>query len=223
MSESHPPGAARPNPPQWMATAPGPPAPRGRNGLAVAALILGILGVCGLSLILGLVLGVVALVQINRTGQAGRGMAIAGIIISLLWVAALTIGVIHMVNKAELSGTTPTLVGLKKGECYTKPPAFGQDAAKASCTAPHDGEVFATFTLEAAYAGYPGERTLENQAKSGCESRRTTTLGAGFTPPVEAAVAVFYPDAATWEAGNHHAVCTLQVTSDQKLTGPLRR
>jgi hypothetical protein len=125
--------------------------------------------------------------------------------------------------RAALSGTTPTIVGLKTGECYTKPPAFGLDATKLACTEPHDGEVFATFALTSPTAGYPGEHDLEASAKNGCESRRATTSGASVIPPVEATVAIFYPDTATWNAGNHNAVCALQVTSEKQLTGPLGR
>jgi hypothetical protein len=224
MSEQHPSGFTPPNPPQWMQVAQGPPGPQGRNGFAVASLILGILGICGFSLVLGLIFGVVALVQIGRTNQAGRGMAITGIVLSLVWVLGLTIGVVALVNRAELLGTTPAIVALKPGECYTKPPAYSLDATKVACTTPHDGEAFATVPLKGYIEGeYPGEDTLEAQAKAGCEAQRTAVFGASFTPPVEASVGVFYPDDKTWRAGKSAAVCTFQVTSDQQLTGPLRR
>jgi hypothetical protein len=53
-------------------------------GLAVASLILGILGCFGITAIIGLILGVVALNQINRSrGRlGGQGMAVAGIVVS---------------------------------------------------------------------------------------------------------------------------------------------
>jgi hypothetical protein len=87
---------------------PGYPAPStGTNGLAIASLITSIAGVViGLPLaifcwigvfipIIGTVLGIVALNQVNRTKQPGRGMAIAGIAIGgvaiALAVAAIVI------------------------------------------------------------------------------------------------------------------------------------
>ncbi|SFW79322.1 DUF4190 domain-containing protein [Amycolatopsis australiensis] len=223
MSEQHPPGGMPPSPPQWMAMAPAPPGPRGRNGFAVASLILGILGICGFSLVLGLIFGIVALVQIGKSGQAGRGMAIAGIVLSVLWVGALTVGVIVLVKKTELLATTPTIVALQPGECYNTPAAYGLDATKVSCAEPHDGEAFATVPLKGYVAGeYPGEETLEAQAKAGCEAQRATVFGPGYTPPVEASVGVFYPDSKAWLAGKSAAVCTFQVTSDKQFTGPLR-
>ncbi|MEV7007629.1 DUF4190 domain-containing protein [Streptosporangium sp. NPDC051022] len=69
--------------------------PRGNNGMAIATLILGIAGlfVCGLTSIVGIVLGHISLNQIKRTGEEGRGMAIAGLIMSyfgvLCWLAVL--------------------------------------------------------------------------------------------------------------------------------------
>ncbi|MCA1823263.1 MAG: DUF4190 domain-containing protein [Mycobacteriales bacterium] len=57
----------------------GPPAKTGTNGLAIASLVLSIIWLAGLGSIAGIVLGIVALRQVNRTGQGGRGLAIAGI------------------------------------------------------------------------------------------------------------------------------------------------
>ncbi|WP_206789754.1 DUF4190 domain-containing protein [Amycolatopsis sp. MtRt-6] len=219
MSEQYP-----PNPPQWMPGVQAPPKPTGTNGFATASLILGILGLCGLSLVLGLVLGIVALVQIGRTGQAGRGRAIAGIVLSLLWAGGLTIGVIYIADKARTTGTTPTIVGLKVGECYNTPDGYGLDATKADCAQPHDGEAFDTVPLKGYLKGeYPGEDYLEDQAKTGCELRRAAKFGPGHTPPVEAELGVFYPDSKAWLAGKFHAVCTLQASSDKQFTAPLGR
>jgi hypothetical protein len=35
--------------------------------------------------LVGLILGIIALVQINKSGQKGKGLAIAGIIVSIMW------------------------------------------------------------------------------------------------------------------------------------------
>lgn len=62
------------------------PLPAKTSGLAIASLVLGVLGIftLGLTAIVGLVLGIIALVQINRSkGQlGGLGLAIAGIAVS---------------------------------------------------------------------------------------------------------------------------------------------
>ena len=54
------------------------------SGLAITSLVMGILGICGITALAGLILGIVALVKINRSGGrlSGQGLAIAGICVS---------------------------------------------------------------------------------------------------------------------------------------------
>ncbi len=54
--------------------------------LAIASFVLGILGFCGVTAIVGMVLGIVARVQIRRSAGRlqGRGLALAGIILSVV-------------------------------------------------------------------------------------------------------------------------------------------
>ncbi len=60
-------------------------------GFATGALVCGLAGLCtgGVSALVGLVLGIIALVQINHNPRQlkGRGLAISGIVVSLLMVA----------------------------------------------------------------------------------------------------------------------------------------
>ena len=74
-------------PQQPYGYAPGYPGPQRRNGLAVASMWTSIGGVvtCGLAGIVGLILGIIALNQIRRDGTAGRGMAIAGIVVGAVF------------------------------------------------------------------------------------------------------------------------------------------
>lgn len=67
----------------------GAPPSRGTNGMALASLICSVSGVaiCGVSSIVGLILGIVAMNQIKRTGEDGQGMALAGTIIGGLVTA----------------------------------------------------------------------------------------------------------------------------------------
>ena len=81
---------AAPPAPTYQAPYGQPPmmvAQQGTNGMAIAALITGILGIN----LLAWIFGGVALSQIKRTGQNGRGMAIAGIVLGLVWVALVVI------------------------------------------------------------------------------------------------------------------------------------
>ena len=74
--------------------------PQGKtSGMAVASLVLGLVGFCGITAILGLIFGIVAQVKIRKSGGQlkGGGLAIAGIVISgimllfsFLFMAGLT-------------------------------------------------------------------------------------------------------------------------------------
>lgn len=60
------------------------------NGLAIASLVLSLMGCTAF---IGAIVGHVALSQIRRTGQPGRGFALAGVIIGWSWTL-LVVGVI---------------------------------------------------------------------------------------------------------------------------------
>ncbi|GAA2824161.1 DUF4190 domain-containing protein [Crossiella cryophila] len=55
------------------------------NGMSVAALVCGIIPFFILP-VLGIIFGAVALNQIKQTGDQGRGMALAGLVVGCVWV-----------------------------------------------------------------------------------------------------------------------------------------
>jgi prepilin-type processing-associated H-X9-DG protein len=83
---------AQSGPPRPMVTAV-PAASAKTSGLAISSLVLGLLGLftCGITSLVGVVLGIVALVKIEKSkGQlGGRGMALAGLILSGLMLLVL--------------------------------------------------------------------------------------------------------------------------------------
>ncbi|WP_310772985.1 DUF4190 domain-containing protein [Mycobacterium sp. Z3061] len=104
-----PPGYPPPAPGGYGAYGYPPPpyvAPR-TNALAIASFVAAIAGffTCGLGSILGLIFGVVGLGQIRRTGEGGRGLAIAGLVVSTLTlaflVAAFIFGSTHRHDRDE--------------------------------------------------------------------------------------------------------------------------
>jgi len=88
---------------KWSTTGPPipplPSPPRGTasktSGLAVASLVLGIFGLCsfGLTALMGLILGIVAMVRIHRSNGAlkGSGVALAGTVVSAVFVLILPV------------------------------------------------------------------------------------------------------------------------------------
>ena len=84
---------------QAQQLAPARPQPVARNNrLAVASLVLSALWLFGLGSLLGVVLGHIALRQIEASGERGRGLAIGGLVRGYLALAVLARGLV-----AELS------------------------------------------------------------------------------------------------------------------------
>ena len=100
-------------------TAPTPPPPATvKKGLAVASLVLGILAAVGCLIpvlnigsiilaIIALVLGVVALVQAKRPGRGGKGLAIAGIILSVVAIVGAILA--NVLFGAAVSGVSDAI------------------------------------------------------------------------------------------------------------------
>jgi prepilin-type processing-associated H-X9-DG protein len=106
---------ALPGTPASLSARARPPAggPPKTSALAVSSLVLGMLGLvtCGISALVGLVLGLVALSRIKKSyGELeGRGIAIAGTIISLVFLLAMPLALaifLPAVNKARLKATS---------------------------------------------------------------------------------------------------------------------
>jgi hypothetical protein len=97
-------GYQSPPVPEWW---PQPPPPPGfvpvtrTNGLAIASLVLGVLWLFWLGSLVGLVLGLVALKQIKGRTQGGRGIAIAGVVLSVLGLVGFVIAVIVGASKGS--------------------------------------------------------------------------------------------------------------------------
>ncbi|MEU5913235.1 DUF4190 domain-containing protein [Micromonospora sp. NPDC047527] len=73
----------------------GYPAPPKTNGLAIASLVLALVGVtsCGITSPIGAILGHVAQKQIRASGEGGEGMAKAGIIVGWILTALMVLGI----------------------------------------------------------------------------------------------------------------------------------
>jgi hypothetical protein len=70
----------------------------GTNGFSIASLVLGIICAYWIGSILAVIFGHIALSQIERSGQQGRGMAIAGLVLGYVWIAVGIILIIVAVN-----------------------------------------------------------------------------------------------------------------------------
>lgn len=233
-----------PPPPPPMPVGPGygpPPRSDKTSGLAIGAFVTGLLGCFG---VLGLILGIIALRQIGQSGAKGRGFAIAGIVLSCLWLVggvvtfALRGGSDSSTDGAGgspgTSETKPKEVDAKKmkvGDCIndnagaTNTTATGEpvevDSVKiVPCDGPHDGEVMAVFRLSATVL--PNEQQMGQLASAGCKKRMLKKIS---RDPAAGSLATsyYYPTKESWVTGDRTVTCVAVAAAEgQKLTRPLR-
>ncbi|WP_066041096.1 DUF4190 domain-containing protein [Herbiconiux solani] len=83
----------------------GAPVARKTNVLAIVSLVLSILSFN----VIAIILGIIALNQIKKTGEAGRGLALAGIIIgAVTFVIWLIVVIVLVATASTMSYTTTT-------------------------------------------------------------------------------------------------------------------
>jgi hypothetical protein len=164
--------------------------------------------------LLGIIFGVVALGQIRRSRQSGRGMAIAGIVLGASWLlligAFVAIGVLSGPDRSAdgtvTSGGSVMVSGLRVGDCSASlPQGQTRTVQLVPCTSPHRGEVYGTFRLGG--SDFPGRDEAQRFAKGGCLDRLTAYVGPGRSSQL----GIFYliPTADGWRTGNHDVQCLL--------------
>ncbi len=204
----------------------GPPSP-GTDGFAVASLVLGIVPVLGG--LLGIVFGAIALPRIRRSGQRGRGMAIAGLVLGSLWlvgiIAAVAIGVGRDASRspagALTSAGTVSLDALRVGDCIATLPE-GQSVVTVDvvpCASRHAGEVYSTSQLGA--GPYPGPGQVDRLSLGRCRKDLPAFVGA---TPGETGFGISYlqPTSRSWTLGNRGVTCILHDPSGAPLDGEAR-
>ncbi|MFD5161922.1 DUF4190 domain-containing protein [Streptomyces hawaiiensis] len=232
MSIPPPPGSRQPQGPYGPPSADRPQAyrpygsPVSVNALAVAALVLGVL--CFLPAA-GLVLGLVALWQIRRSGQSGRGMAIAGAVLSsvgiVLWAVVLSTGAAHKAWEGIEDGAQGNeSLSLAKGDCFDAPGGLEgdtYDVDRVPCEGGHDGEVFAVVSLPG--GAFPGDARITGIADEKCYALQDQYAMDTWAMPADVDVYYLMPSRESWRYGDRAITCLFGNTeAGIKLTGSLR-
>lgn len=189
---------------------------RPTDGVAVAALVSGIVPAIPVTL----VLGPLALIRTGRSGARGRALAVTGLVLAGLWTVAAAIVAAAIITRPPPPKpvTLPAVFSLRAGQCLNSGANGISGVHVLSCTQAHDAEVFATFPL--AGSRYPGAAALQQRARQGCVTR----LSGYLNPQLSAtslAQSYVYPGAGAWSAGERTVVCTVRSTSGP-LVGSVR-
>lgn len=197
----------------WQQPASPPP---GRNGMAVAALVLGIIPV--FAGVLGVIFGLVGRSQTRRTGQRGTTMATFGACLGAAWLVLFGGAIVWAVlNEAERDDTGTVVAEgdesafeLAVGDCLRTIDEGAQveSVPLVPCAEPHDGEVYDAFALPD--GGYPGDEAIATAAETGCIDRFQTFVGAPYEDSV---LELFFynPTRRSWAlADDREVVCVIQ-------------
>jgi hypothetical protein len=206
--------AAQPAP--WTGVKPGV------NGFAIAAFVLGIVGVVGA--VLSVIFGIVALADIRRTRQRGKGLAISGIVLSGVWVVAVLafVGTAFVQGFEEGASQTTSSSGfqLKPGQCFDRD-ANSQSAVVTvrDCAKPHDAEAFASEPIPS--STYPGLAAVEAVGDRKCAADSDRYLTPGMNYP-DTAVHYLYPQEQSWRLGDHSVLCFYRRVDGALMSGHVK-
>ena len=188
-----------------------------------------------------------ALRQIGDSRQRGKGLAFAGLALSIIWGAALAVYLVlgssnTPAGQSASGGSHPSasssshpaspgsdhsksqtsVFDLRTGQCFQNPPASQAVlgityVTVVPCTTLHNAQVFVEFP--ATGSSYPGSTSLKRQANEGCQSRVAKSLE---TSKITSSMSLhfLYPLSTSWAQG-HRTITCLVVDSKTALKSSL--
>lgn len=239
-----PPVGSAPVPPdlRYGAPAPVPGAPQRTNTVAIVALVLGFVFPIG-----GIVAGSVALAQVKRTGEKGRGLAIGGIVVGAVMMVLTVLAAIGLFLFFTFAAATSSSVGssadpfvppsdetstqaedpAQPDESFALPVGSCLDDVASGfitsdnvldCAQPHTYEVFSSFLVDD--GTFPGDDALQTQATDRCGAVFGDFVG---IPYADSALDYSYvsPTADTWAQGDREILCLIYDPAAASTTGSL--
>ncbi len=216
-----PPGAGT----GWSGT-PSTPVP-GSNGLAIAALCCGIFGFVPLAAVVAIVLGIVALNQLRDRIQRGKGMAIAGLVLGVLWVLGWVAFIVAVATDAparDASGAVTQssdafVEDLKAGDCFSGAGRTEVDSVTiVPCASPHESQVVTIFAMPA--GPWPGKDEVVAAAEDGCAEKADPLLTSQAFDDLRPSF-IYPQDAFSWR-GSREIICTVDAPKGTTTGSALR-
>ncbi|MBN9211562.1 MAG: hypothetical protein BGO45_07185 [Microbacterium sp. 71-36] len=209
---------------RYGAPAPVPGAGPRTNTVAIIALVLGFVVPIG-----GIVAGSVALAQVKRTGEKGRGLAIGGIVVGAVMSVLSILGAIALFalfafGAASSSGASSPMdpfvppseqapaepdesFALPVGSCLDDVASgFITSDNVLDCAQPHTYEVFQSFLLDDGV--FPGDAVLQTEALDRCGAQFDAFVGIAYA---DSTLDYSYvsPTEQTWAQGDRELLCLI--------------
>lgn len=166
---------------------------------------------------MAVILCVIALFRVRRSGQKGRGLAIAGLVISVLWVVLfaglIALNAVNEADRDEFGSVTQDgradVQDVSPGDCLREMPSGATFRVHlVPCDQPHEAQAVTAFELQP--GPYPGEDAVIELAENGCEDRLDA---AGLTERIvvegDISFNFFYPTRQSWNR-DRQVVCVLK-------------
>ncbi|MFD3805788.1 septum formation family protein [Streptomyces sp. NPDC058619] len=226
---------APPSPPYAWGPPPGHgPGRPALNGFALASLLVGLL--CFPPL--GIVFGVVALVQIAGGRRRGKALAVTGLAVSVAMTGVLALAAGPVVRAVgdrldAVSGATGTTEGgatdmedLSAGDCFTVPGGdlTGRRAVMyaVDCAEPHHAEVTSSGPFDPAASGPAGSPAADARAQQECWKAQDAYAMDSWALPANAEMYYFAPSRRSWSEGDRQLLCVIG-TTPREHSGSLRK
>lgn len=192
----------------------GPVESPGTDGFAITAFVMGLLGLVPLAL----GFGTRALIRLSRNGRDGTGLAVAGLVLSVLWIG---VGLVAITPQhATRAAAAPDYIdAMAIGDCLDSDADYGQ-VIRMACDVPHDEQIAGRVDVSGGYETYPGLATLRELAEPLCRIASAASFTNGTAPPGLEFLA-HVPTESSWSAGSREATCTVKQPSG-KLTAFVR-
>lgn len=215
----------------------GSPRAEHTNVLSIVAVVLGIVVP-----VAGIVTGAIALSQIKRSGEKGRGLAIGGMVaggILTLFFATVIIGALIFGLFVSAAGSADPYAPPEEGGVSVAPDeqapfdpsalvvgaclddlagGFVTSANIVDCAQPHSYEAFGGFDVPG--TDYPGDEAIETAAVDGCEAAYTGYVGVSYQ---DSRLDYYFvgPTEQTWQVGDREIFCLLYDPQAEQTTGSL--
>lgn len=214
-----PPGYGQPHPEQAL------------NGFALASLLVGLLCLPPL----GVVFGIVALVQIARRRQRGKALAIVGLAVSVAMTGVMVFTVDRVASAvrdqmdaigefADVEGDLRDIDDLRAGDCFNVPDgdllADRPLTYKVDCAQAHHGEVTASKLLDLQSA--PESAEADRASEDECWRAQDAYAMDAWALPAYAEMFYFAPSRQSWRQGDRRLVCVIGTTEEERR-GSLRQ